>query len=90
MGIRFVLGATIGEDISFEEVLANHDAVFLGLGTYRAISGNLANGDAPGVYAALDYLVGNTRSLLGVVLPNREAYRPVNRAARVGVHIGAT
>ncbi len=64
MGIRFVLGATIGEDISFEEVLANHDAVFLGLGAYRAISGNLPNGDAPGVYAALDYLIGNTRSLL--------------------------
>jgi glutamate synthase (NADPH/NADH) small chain len=64
MGIRFVLGATIGEDISFDEVLANHDAVFLGLGTYSAISGNLPAGDAPGVYAALDYLIGNTRSLL--------------------------
>jgi glutamate synthase (NADPH/NADH) small chain len=64
MGIRFVLGATIGKDISFEEVLENHDAVFLGLGTYSAISGNLPNGEAPGVHAALDYLVGNTRSLL--------------------------
>jgi glutamate synthase (NADPH/NADH) small chain len=64
MGIRFVLGATIGKDISFDEVLENHDAVFLGLGTYNAISGHLPNGDAPGVYAALDYLIGNTRSLL--------------------------
>jgi glutamate synthase (NADPH/NADH) small chain len=64
MGIRFVLGATIGRDISFEEVIENHDAVFLGLGTYRAISGNLPNADAPGVHAALDYLIGNTRALL--------------------------
>ena len=66
MGIRFVLGATIGEDISFEEILENHDAVFLGLGTYTAISGDLPDSDAPGVFAALDYLVGNTRSLLGM------------------------
>ncbi len=64
MGIRFVLGATIGEDISFDEVLANHDAVFLALGTYRAIDGGLPGRDAPGVYAALDYLIGNTRHLL--------------------------
>jgi glutamate synthase (NADPH/NADH) small chain len=66
MGIRFILGATIGEDISFEEIVDNHDAVFLGLGTYNAISGELPNGEAPGVFAALDYLIGNTRSLLGM------------------------
>ncbi len=33
MGIQFVLGANIGQEISFKEVLENHDAVFLGLGT---------------------------------------------------------
>jgi glutamate synthase (NADPH/NADH) small chain len=66
MGIRFVLGATIGEDISFEEIIDKHDAVFLGLGTYTAIDGGLPNREAPGVYAALDYLIGNTRSLLGM------------------------
>jgi glutamate synthase (NADPH/NADH) small chain len=66
MGIKFILGATIGEDISFEEILENHDAVFLGLGTYSGISGDLPNKDAPGVYAALDYLIGNTRSILAM------------------------
>ena len=66
MGIRFILGATIGQDISFEEIIDNHDAVFLGLGTYKAISGDLPNSDAKGVFAALDYLIGNTRSLLGM------------------------
>jgi glutamate synthase (NADPH/NADH) small chain len=64
MGIRFVLGATIGDDISFEEVLENHDAVFLGMGAYRPLTGNLPNSDAPGVFLALDYLIGNTRALL--------------------------
>jgi len=66
MGIRFVLGATIGQDISFEEIIGKHDAVFLGLGTYRAISGNLPGSDSPGVHPALDFLVGNTRHLLGM------------------------
>jgi glutamate synthase (NADPH/NADH) small chain len=64
MGIKFVLGATIGQDISFDEVLANHDAVFLGLGTYTPMAGGLPGEDARGVYRALDYLIGNTKSLL--------------------------
>jgi len=64
MGIRFVLGATIGEEISFEEILAKHDAVFLGLGTYKAIEGQLPGREVPGVYKALDYLIGTTRALL--------------------------
>ena len=64
MGIQFVLGAHIGRDISFNEILDNHDAVFLGMGTYTAMKGNMPGEDAGGVYRALDYLVGNTKSLL--------------------------
>ncbi len=64
MGIRFVLGATIGQDISFEEIADKHDAVFLGLGTYEEIYGALPGERSPGVYKALNYLIGNTRSLL--------------------------
>jgi glutamate synthase (NADPH/NADH) small chain len=64
MGIRFVLGAEIGRDISFEEILEQHDAVFLGLGTYTALDGRLDGLDLAGVHRALDYLIGNTRALL--------------------------
>ena len=64
MGIRFVLGANIGQEISFNEVLENHDAVFLGLGTYKAMKGGMPGESATGVYRALDYLIGNTKSLL--------------------------
>jgi len=64
MGIQFVLGANIGREISFNEVLENHDAVFLGLGTYTAMKGGMPGEDAAGVYRALDYLIGNTKSLL--------------------------
>ncbi|MEJ2535088.1 MAG: FAD-dependent oxidoreductase, partial [Gammaproteobacteria bacterium] len=64
MGIRFVLGAEIGRDISFEEIVEQHDAVFLGLGTYTALDGRLEGLGLPGVHRALDYLIGNTRALL--------------------------
>ena len=64
MGIQFVLGANIGKEISFNEVLENHDAVFLGLGTYSAMKGGMPGEEATGVYRALDYLIGNTKSLL--------------------------
>lgn len=66
MGIKFVLGANIGREISFNEVLENHDAVFLGLGTYSAMQGGMPGEDAQGVYRALDYLIGNTKSLLNM------------------------
>ena len=64
MGIQFVLGANIGQEISFKDILENHDAVFLGLGTYTAMKGRMPGEDASGVYRALDYLIGNTKSLL--------------------------
>jgi len=66
MGIQFVLGANIGQEISFKEVLENHDAVFLGLGTYTPMPGGLPGEDAGGVYRALDYLIGNTKALLDI------------------------
>lgn len=64
MGIEFVLDTDIGKDISFDDILENHDAVFLGLGTYTAMKGGMPGEDAKGVYRALDYLIGNTKSLL--------------------------
>jgi glutamate synthase (NADPH/NADH) small chain len=64
MGIEFVLDTNIGQDITFDEILDSHDAVFMGLGTYTAMQGNMPGENAVGVYRALDYLIGNTRSIL--------------------------
>ncbi len=64
MGVRFVLGAEIGKDISFDELMDKHDAVFLGMGTYSALDGRLEGRDKAGVHKALDFLIGNTRALL--------------------------
>jgi len=66
MGIRFVLNCEVGRDIAFDQVVANHDAVFLGLGTYRALDGDLPGRDLPGVHQALPFLIANVRQELGL------------------------
>lgn len=63
MGIEFVLNTEIGKDISFEKLINDYDAVFLGMGAYEAIGGNFAGESLPGVNKALPFLVGNTNHL---------------------------
>ncbi|MGD2172533.1 MAG: FAD-dependent oxidoreductase [Gammaproteobacteria bacterium] len=59
MGIEFRLNTEVGKDIEFRQLLADYDAVFLGMGTYKSMQGNLPGEDMPGVYKALPYLVAN-------------------------------
>jgi glutamate synthase (NADPH/NADH) small chain len=59
MGIEFRLNTEIGRDITIDELLADYDAVFLGMGTYKAMEGGFSGEDLPGVYKALDYLIAN-------------------------------
>lgn len=46
----------------------DYDAVFLGMGTYTAVSGNISGEGLNGVTMALPYLVGNAKRLLGMPL----------------------
>ncbi|MBM7074116.1 FAD-dependent oxidoreductase [Shewanella sp. 202IG2-18] len=64
MGVKFQLNTHIGVDISFDDIAHSHDAVFLGLGTYKAIAANIPNENAQGVYQALPYLIANTKKIL--------------------------
>ena len=66
MGVDFRLGVEIGVDLSLDEVLADYDAVFLGLGAYRAVDGGLPGAELRGVHQALPYLIGNINHLLGI------------------------
>src|SRR5215467_1172645 len=65
MGVEFRLGCEIGRDLAFARLLAEYDAVFLGMGTYTYVRGGFPGEDLPGVYEALPYLVSNIRSGLG-------------------------
>ncbi len=71
MGIEFRLATRIGKEVSFETLLEDYDAVFLGLGTYGSIRVGLDNEEAPNVYDALNFLIGNTDHLMNI---KRNAY----------------
>jgi glutamate synthase (NADPH/NADH) small chain len=66
MGIEFRLNTNVGTDVKFSDLSDEYDAVFLGLGTYTDMTGGFDNEAAPGVYNALDFLIGNTQHLMGI------------------------
>jgi len=66
MGVEFRLGVEIGRDISFAQLLADYDAVFLGMGTYTYVKGGFAGEDLPGVHEALPFLVSNINRELAI------------------------
>ncbi|MEN1726546.1 oxidoreductase FeS-binding subunit, partial [Pseudomonas aeruginosa] len=64
--------ASYSADISFNELTAEYDAVFLGVGTYGMMRADLPHEDAPGVIQALPFLTAHTRQLMG--LPESAEY----------------
>jgi glutamate synthase (NADPH/NADH) small chain len=59
MGVEFRLSTEVGRDIAFERLLAEFDAVFLGMGTYTYVKGGFVGEDLRGVHEALPYLISN-------------------------------
>jgi len=74
MGIRFELNCEIGKDIPLAQLLGEYDALFVGVGTYRSMKAGIPHEDAPGVYDALPFLVGNTRQLMGLAPSAEEPF----------------
>ena len=66
MGVEFRLNTEIGRDLPFERLLAEYDAVFLGMGTYTYMKGGFPGEDLPGVYEALPFLIANINRLMGL------------------------
>ena len=65
MGIEFRLNTEVGKDITFDSLLEEFDAVFLGMGTYTSMKGGFPGEDMEGVYEALPYLIGNVNQNQG-------------------------
>lgn len=74
MGIEFQLNCEIGDEITFDQLLEEFDAVFVGVGTYRPMQARLPNEEAPGVYEALPYLIANTRQLMELPEDSKTPY----------------
>ena len=65
MGIEFRLNTEVGRDVSFDDLLSQHDATFLGMGTYTYMKGGFTGEDLPGVYEAMPFLVSNINRVMG-------------------------
>src|ERR1700689_3781435 len=70
MGVEFRLGVEVGTDLSFDELLREYDAGFLGMGTYTSVTRDFPGEDLPRVHIARPYLIANINRQLG--LPGAE------------------
>ena len=66
MGVEFRLRQTVGTDVAFDDLLNEYDAVFLGLGAYKAMTGDIPGENLHGVYPALDFLIANTQKIMSM------------------------
>ncbi|MFP4147824.1 MAG: FAD-dependent oxidoreductase, partial [Halorhodospira sp.] len=72
LGVEFRLNTEVGRDVTFEELLEDYDAVFLGTGTYTYMRGGFPGEELPGVYEALPYLISNINHEEGWAQPGEE------------------
>ena len=66
MGVEFRLECEVGQDVQFDRLLDEYNAVFLGMGAYTAMRGGFPGEDLGGVVQALPYLVSNIERLMSM------------------------
>ncbi|GGD20511.1 NAD(P)-dependent oxidoreductase [Sinisalibacter lacisalsi] len=60
-GVKFVLNCNVGEDISFQAIRGQHDAVLVATGVYKTRDLGGPGAGAAGIVPALDYLTASNR-----------------------------
>jgi glutamate synthase (NADPH) small chain len=64
-GVQFVLNCRVGEDLSFDAIRGQHDAVLIATGVYKSRDIAAPGVGAKGVVRALDYLTASNRKSFG-------------------------
>ena len=64
-GVQFVLNCRVGEDLSFDAIRGQHDAVLIATGVYKARDIAAPGSGAEGIVAALDFLTASNRKSFG-------------------------
>jgi glutamate synthase (NADPH/NADH) small chain len=64
-GVTFVLNCKVGEDMSFDAIRGQHDAVLIATGVYKSRDIQAPGVGAKGIVAALDYLTASNRKSFG-------------------------
>ena len=61
-GVRFVYNCNVGEDMSFEDIRDQHDAVIIATGVYKSRDLRGPGSGAKGIVRAIDYLTASNRA----------------------------
>jgi glutamate synthase (NADPH) small chain len=72
-GVNFVLNCNVGEDITFDAIRGQHDAVLIATGVYKARDIEAPGVGARGIVKALDYLTVSNRKGFGDEVPEYES-----------------
>lgn len=84
-GVRFVLNCTVGEDLSFDAIRGQHDAVLIATGVYKSRDLDGRGAQLPGIVKALDYLTASNRVGFGDEVPEYDSGLLNARGKRVVV-----
>jgi len=68
-GVQFVANCNVGEDITFDAIRGQHDAVLIATGVYKARDIEAPGVGAKGIVKALDYLTASNRHGFGDDVP---------------------
>ena len=68
-GVAFRLNCEVGRDVSLEELRAEHDAVLIATGVYRARDIKAPGVGLEGIYPAMEFLTASNRKGLGDTVP---------------------
>ena len=72
-GVNFVLSCNVGEDITFDAIRGQHDAVLIATGVYKTREIEAPGVGARGIVKALDYLTASNRKGFGDDVPEYES-----------------
>lgn len=72
-GVTFKLNCNVGEDMSFDEIRAAHDAVIIATGVYKSRDLQAPGSGANGIVRAIDYLTASNRKSFGDDVPEFES-----------------
>lgn len=64
-GVKFELNCTVGEDISFADIRAKHDAIIIATGVYKTREIQAPGVGALGLERAIDFLTASNRKSFG-------------------------
>ena len=68
-GVKFELNTNVGEDISFADLRAKHDAIIIATGVYKSRDLGSEGSESKGVLKAIDFLTASNRKSFGDAVP---------------------